>query len=93
VSYAFSEWIRWHIQFTYTDKMYLNDANTDQLPAYHLWNSKVEYLRGKWHVWLSAENIGDMMYTSGPDLNAVGGRYYNTSAGRNFTLGLKLSFN
>jgi iron complex outermembrane receptor protein len=93
LSYAFSQWIRLHIQYTYTDKIYLNDANTDQLPAVHLWNSKVEYQRGKWNVWLSAENIGDTMYTSGPDLNAVGGRYYNTSAGRNFSLGLRLTFN
>lgn len=93
VNYAFSPWVRWQVQFIYTDKLYLNDANTDHLPAYHLWNSKVEYQKGIWHVWLSAENLGDMVYSSGPDLNAVGGRYFNASAGRNFSLGLKLTFN
>jgi iron complex outermembrane receptor protein len=93
ISYAFSERVRWNVQFTYTDKLYLNDANTDQLPAYHLWNSRLDYQKGIWNAWVSAENIGDMFYSSGPDLNAVGGRYYNTSAGRNFSLGLKISLN
>jgi iron complex outermembrane receptor protein len=93
ISYAFSERVRWNVQFTYTDKLYLNDANTDQLPAYHLWNSRLDYQKGIWNAWVSVENIGDMLYSSGPDLNAVGGRYYNTSAGRNFSLGVKISLN
>jgi iron complex outermembrane receptor protein len=92
-SYAFSPWVRWHVQFIYTDKLYLNDANTDQLPAYHLWNSKIEFQRGIWQAWVSAENLGDITYSAGPDLNAVGGRYFNAAAGRNFSLGLKISIN
>lgn len=92
-SYAFSQWVRWHVQFIYTDKLYLNDANTDQLPAYHLWNSKIEFQRGIWQAWVSAENLGDITYSAGPDLNAVGGRYFNAAAGRNFSLGLKISIN
>jgi iron complex outermembrane receptor protein len=93
ITCALSPLLRWHVQFIYTDKLYLNDANTDQQSAYHLWNSKIEYQRGIWNLWISAENLGDMLYSSGPDLNALGGRYYNTSAGRNFSLGLKITVN
>jgi len=91
--YAFSPWVSWHIQYIYTDKLFLNDANTEVLPAYQIFNTKFDYQRGKWNVWLSAENLGDILYSSGPDLNAVGGRFYNASAGRNFSLGLKITLN
>ncbi len=82
-------------QFIFTDKIYLNDANTDILPASRLWNTKVQYgfsvkkLQG--HLWASVDNIGNERYSAGPDLNAVGLRYYNAAAGRNFSVGLRVA--
>jgi iron complex outermembrane receptor protein len=83
-------------QFLFTDKLFLNDANTDQLPAYRYWNLKANFdqVFGKkiFSLWLNLDNLMDERNVSGPDLNAVGGRYYNPSAGRNFTIGTRIQW-
>ncbi|MFM2402012.1 MAG: hypothetical protein RI950_1529, partial [Bacteroidota bacterium] len=42
-------------------------------------------------LWAAVDNVGDERYSSGPDLNATGGRFYNPSPGRNFHVGLQLN--
>lgn len=83
-------------QFVFTDKLYLNDANTDQLAASRYWNVKANFTKKLgttiFSLWLNLDNLLDESYISGPDLNAVGGRYYNPSAGRNFSIGTKLQW-
>lgn len=77
--------------FQFIDYQFLNDANTEQMSSYRLWNTKVSYSVKKWTLWASIDNLGDEQYSSGPDLNATGGRYYNPSPGRNFHIGLQLN--
>ena len=78
----------------FMDYMFLNDANTDILPASRVLHSKISYTRKlqkiKFEAWVSAENILNETYSSGPDLNAAASRYFNASAGRNFSLGIKI---
>jgi iron complex outermembrane receptor protein len=85
--------LTWNAQFLFTDFMYLNDANTEMLPASRVWNSKISYQQKHWGIWLTAENIFDELYVSGPDLNATGNRFYNASPGRYFQAGLKITLN
>ncbi len=77
--------------FQFVDYQYLNDANTEQMGSYRLWNTKISYARKRWTLWAAADNLGDERYSSGPDLNATGGRFYNPSPGRNFHIGLQLN--
>ena len=88
--------LSWNQQFLMSDYIYLNDANTDILPSSRVWNSKISYRKNMakytWELWLAADNIGNEKYSAGPDLNAVGARYYNASPGRNFSGGLKIGF-
>jgi iron complex outermembrane receptor protein len=77
--------------FQFVDYQYLNDANTERMTSYRLWNTKISYARKKWTLWATADNLGDERYSSGPDLNATGGRFYNPSPGRNFHIGLQLN--
>lgn len=81
-------------QFTYTDPLFLNDANTDKLPAARYWNAKMQYSKKFKRIhaslWLNLDNLLNERYVSGPDLNAVGNRYYNVSAGRNISLGTSI---
>ena len=85
--------VAWNTRFFFTDAMYLNDANTDVLPASRVWNTQLNYQQKHWELWLRADNLGNEIYSSGPDLNAAVGRYYNAAPGRNFTLGLKIVLN
>jgi iron complex outermembrane receptor protein len=77
--------------FQFVDYQYLNDANTEQMGSYRLWNTKISYAIKRWTLWATADNLGDERYSSGPDLNATGGRFYNPSPGRNFHIGLQLN--
>lgn len=77
--------------FQFVDYQFLNDSNTEQMGSYRLWNTKAAYNFRKWTLWASIDNLGDERYSSGPDLNATGGRYYNPSPGRNFHIGLQLN--
>ena len=76
------------------DYMFLNDANTDILPASRLLHSKISYshhvAKLTFETWVAAENILNETYSSGPDLNAAAGRYFNAAPGRNFSVGLKI---
>lgn len=84
----------WTNQYLFTDYIYLNDANTDILPASRVWNSKITYSRTKgklpFNFWISLDNILNEKYSAGPDLNAVGSRYYNASPLRNYSIGLQV---
>ena len=77
--------------FQFVDYQFLNDANTEQMGSYRLWNTKVTYAHKKWTLWASSDNLGNELYSSGPDLNATGGRFYNPSPGRNFHVGLRVN--
>jgi iron complex outermembrane receptor protein len=82
-------------QYSYTAKMPLNDASTAYAPAYHLIEAKAgwEYLinhKTRLAIYAGADNILNQKYSLGNDLNAVGGRYYNAAAPRNYYAGMKL---
>ncbi|MCZ8215722.1 MAG: TonB-dependent receptor, partial [Cyclobacteriaceae bacterium] len=80
----------------YYDHIPLNDANTVYAPEFWLVATKIGYKhQGKLpvEVFVFIDNLLDEQYSLGNDLNAVGARYYNVAAGRNFTIGLELKPN
>lgn len=88
--------IYFNITYTYTDPIPLNDANTDRSAAIHLLNTRAGWKKNWKKGWssdlfLNAENLTDTRYSLGFDLNAAGGRYYNTAPGRNFSIGILLT--
>jgi iron complex outermembrane receptor protein len=84
-------------QYNYTAKMPLNDASTAYAPGYHLVEAKAgwESLIGrktKLVIYAGADNILNQKYSLGNDLNAaVGGRYYNAAAPRNYYVGARIT--
>jgi iron complex outermembrane receptor protein len=83
--------------YYYSDKIPLNDANSEFADAYHLWGARVGYdrhLQENWRIQLSvgAENLLDQKYSLGNDINGFGGRYYNAAAGRNFYVSVTIQW-
>jgi iron complex outermembrane receptor protein len=83
------------LQHNYTSSIPLNDANTVYAKKYHLVQAKIgkKNLRiGKtlFEVYAGADNLLNEKYSLGNDLNALGGRYFNAAATRNFYGGLTL---
>ena len=85
-----------NITANYTDAIPLNDANTEFASEYFLLGGRIGYrtvLSENFGVELFAgvDNALDKRYSLGNDLNAIGGRYYNAAALRNFYIGLKFT--
>jgi iron complex outermembrane recepter protein len=84
-----------NITTNYTDAIPLNDANTEYAESYFLLGGRVGYRADQnktfpIEVFAGVDNVLDEKYSLGNDLNAVGGRYYNAAAPRNFYVGVNL---
>jgi iron complex outermembrane receptor protein len=85
------------ITYFYSDKIPLNDANTQYAKSYHLLGAKIGFERWfknkiKIKVFGGVENLLDESYSLGNDINGFGGRYFNAAAGRNYYAGVVLQF-
>ncbi|HTF80835.1 MAG TPA: TonB-dependent receptor, partial [Cytophagales bacterium] len=85
------------LQHNFTSKIPLNDANTVYANSYHLIQAKVNYTLDlskvyRMSVYLGMDNLMNVRYSLGNDLNAFGGRYYNPAPLRNVYVGIMLSF-
>ena len=85
-----------NITYNYSDPIALNDANTDWSAATHVLSARIGYKKRiqkkmQMDCFLAGENLTDTHYSLGYDLNAAGGRYYNTAPGRNVTAGIQLN--
>lgn len=86
------------ITYNYTDRIALNDANTDYASSYNLLGTRLGYKKdfhGKTNaeIFAGADNLFDTRYSLGNDINAAAGRYYNAAPGRNYYVGVSVSFN
>ncbi|HET6767763.1 MAG TPA: TonB-dependent receptor plug domain-containing protein [Chitinophagaceae bacterium] len=87
-----------NINYYYADPIPLNDANTEYASSYNLLGARTgwkKHLHPKvlMDLFLAADNIFDVTYSLGNDINAFGGRYYNAAAPFNFAGGIALHFN
>lgn len=85
------------IAYSFSDRIPLDDGNSEYANAYHLLNARLGYEKTASHRWrirlvAGAENLFNQKYSLGNDINAAGGRYYNPAAGRNFYASLLINF-
>lgn len=77
----------------YSDRIPLNDGATSFASDYLLIGSKMGYnfgTRVPLSCFIGVDNLLDVKYSLGNDLNAVGGRFFNAAPGRNYYLGLSV---
>ncbi|MEP6596073.1 MAG: TonB-dependent receptor plug domain-containing protein [Ginsengibacter sp.] len=77
------------LTYFYSDKIPLNDANSEYAKAYHLLSAKIGFEKSfnsklVIKVFGGIENLLDETYSLGNDINGFGGRYYNAAPRRNF---------
>lgn len=85
------------VQHNYTSSIPLDDAHTAFAAAYHLLQAKAGWshnigIKTKLEIYAGADNLLNAHYSLGNDLNAVGNRYYNPAALRNFYTGFNVTF-
>lgn len=80
-----------NLTYFYSDRIAMNDANTDFAASYQLLGARAGYRRiikkVQLDVFAGGDNLFDTNYSLGNDINAAAGRYYNAAAGRNFFAG------
>ena len=66
--------------YYYSDKIALNDANSEYAKAYHLLGAKIGYQNRvkkklEYKILFGADNLLDQKYSLGNDINGFGGRF------------------
>jgi iron complex outermembrane recepter protein len=87
-----------NVNYYYADPIPLNDANTDYASSYNLLGArtgwkKLLHPKVLMELFMAVDNIFDVKYSLGNDINAFGGRYYNAASTFNFAGGIALHFN
>jgi iron complex outermembrane receptor protein len=85
------------LQHTYTSSIFVNDANTVSARPFSIF-----LIKGGWKLIKKAgfqlelsvgiDNLTNVKYSLGNDLNAIGGRYFNAAMPRNYFAKLEISF-
>jgi len=94
---AFKPGLYVNVTYNYSDPIYLNDANIDHASPFNLLGARLGY-RKVFHqkigmeLFAGADNLTDVQYSLGNDINAAAGRYYNSAPGRNFYGGVSLQW-
>jgi iron complex outermembrane receptor protein len=72
----------------------LNDGNTVYADAYHLIDFKIglenELAETGFDLFFGVNNLFDIRYSLGNDINPFGNRYFQPAPGRNWFAGLKI---
>lgn len=89
----------WYINLTwfYNDALALNDANTDMASSYNLAGGRTGWRTSlsktiMVDVFAGVDNLFDVTYSLGNDINATGGRYYNAAPARNYFGGASFQY-
>lgn len=85
------------VQYNYTARIPVNDANTQYAASYHLVQLKAgwRFINTKklcMEFCAGIDNLLNQTYSLGNDLNAVGNRYYNAAPNRNYFTKLNVRF-
>lgn len=86
-----------NVTYNYTDPIALNDANTGFASSYNLLGARIGWKKDMvskidLEIFAGADNLFDITYSLGNDINAAAGRYYNAAPGRNFFGGVSIHF-
>ena len=85
-----------NINYFYSDKIAMNDANTEYAKAYSLLGVKLGWEKNfnkySVNVFAGVDNLLNETYSLGNDINAAAGRYYNAAPGINYYAGLSLGY-
>ncbi len=79
--------------YLYNDPIALNDANTFYASPFHLLGGKLGWKRVmhkkySFNLFVGADNLFNVNYSLGNDINATGDRYFNAAPGRSYYAGI-----
>lgn len=89
--FGFLKQFELNLNFNYVGRIPLTDANLIFADPYRLWAGKLswsgKFKKVRTSFFVLLDNLGNINYSLGNDLNAFGGRYYNPAPTRNLQFG------
>jgi iron complex outermembrane receptor protein len=83
------------VEVRYSDKVYVNDPNTEAAPAYTVWNIRAgfEQRARKWRIseFVRVDNVGDKQYIGSVIVSEANKRFYEPAPTRNALAGVQAS--
>lgn len=84
-----------NLTYFYSDPIPLNDANTDFASPYNLFGGRIGWRKSfinknMLELFAGVDNLFNVKYSLGNDINAAAGRYYNAAPGINYYIGVSL---
>jgi iron complex outermembrane receptor protein len=97
VQVKFPQYLYLYTQYNSTARIPLNEANTFYAPHYNLVKAKLGWQhklsnKSRLEIFAGVDNLLNESYSLGDDLDAVGNRFYNPSALRNYYVGFNVRF-
>ena len=82
-----------NVNYFYSDRIALNDANADFASPYRLLGFKAGFRRNlgshaRIDIFAAGDNLLDQTYSLGNDINAAGNRFFNAAPRRNWIVGI-----
>ena len=95
--FKFAYGFNFNLNYHYSDPIPLNDGNTVYSRPYNLWNMNYSYRlpssnKFDYEFFGGINNLFDVDYSLGNDLNAFGNRYFQPAPERNYFFGVKIKF-
>ena len=86
-----------NVNYFYSDRIALSDANTEYASSYNLLGFKAGYKKlFRQHMSMdlsvSGDNLLNQSYSLGNDINAAGNRFYNPAPGVNYMAGVTIQY-
>ena len=87
-----------NVTYTYTDRIALNDANSAWAGSYTImdarvgWQAQFPTAHLKLNIFGGGDNLFNVKYSLGNDINAAAGRYYNAAPTINYYAGISLGY-
>ena len=83
------------VEVRYSDKVYVNDPNTEAAPAYTVWSIRAgfEQRARKWRIseFVRVDNVGDKQYIGSVIVSEANNRFYEPAPTRNALAGVQAS--
>lgn len=97
LSIQFAGGFQWQFYHLYSDRLPLDDRNMVFQEARHVFGTKIDWNNQVGDQWkikagFGIENLTDLDYSLGNDLNAFGGRFYQSAPGRNWYVDLGVGY-
>ena len=86
----FVKGVRFRLEWQHVGKYFTDQANENSYGGYDVFNARMGYKKGHWHLWADLLNVADKLYANRAE-TSWGKTTYTPGAPRTFNVGLEIN--